>query len=141
MHMGCLWCCWCWWMSRSADGSIGDETALPGVMSKQHAIVLIKDGCDICIIPRSWSCAILIPSRWSGLPRSCISKLPPISLTIDFEQLVTMSPSLTYHPMISTSSLLKWKKTVVLALPGLNPNFSISCFNVWCQTWPNYLSP
>ena len=48
---------------RSADGSMGDETALPDVMSKWRAMVLMKEGCDMWIVPRSRSRVILIPSR------------------------------------------------------------------------------
>ena len=53
-------------MRRSADESIGDETARPEVMSKRRVMVLIKDGCDIWMVPNSRSRAILIPSRRSG---------------------------------------------------------------------------
>ena len=122
---------------RSMDGSMGDETALPDVMSEWHVMVLMNDGYDMLIVPRSQSHVILIPSRWSGLLRSCMSKLPPISLTthsIDLVQLVTTIPSLMYHLTISTLSSLKQKKTIMSASLGLNANFSISHFSVWCQT-------
>ena len=57
-------------MRRSADESIGDEMARPEVMSKRHMLVLIKDSCEIWMVPNSRSQVILIPRRCSGSPRS-----------------------------------------------------------------------
>ena len=76
-------------IQRSDAGSMGDATALPDVMLKHWAMVFMKESCEICIIPSSLSHTILIPSRWLGFPKSCISKLPLIShiiLSIDLSE-------------------------------------------------------
>jgi hypothetical protein len=114
-------------------------------MSKCHVIVSMKEGWKMCIVPKSLFRAILMPSKRSGLPRSFMSKLPLISLTmlsIDSTVMAARSPSSTYHLAISTKLSLPYQKnTIVSALPGLNPNFSISCFNISCHTLPDCFNP
>ena len=130
---------------KFADGSIGDRIALLWVMLNHCAIVSMKEGWEICIVPSSWSLEILMLSNWSGSPRSFILKLPSISLTIQFLDSVDIaakSPSLTYHPAISAKlSLPNQKYTIVSTLPGLKPKLSISHFNVLCQTLPDCFKP
>ena len=130
---------------KFADGSIGDRIALPWVMSNRHAIVSMKEGWEICIVPSSWSLEILMPSNQSGSPKSFISKLPSMSLTIwfiDSADMAAKSPLSMYHPAISAKLLFPNRKyTVVSMLLGLKPNLSISHFNVSCQTLPDCFKP
>ena len=48
---------------RSTDGSIGDITDCPDEMLKHLVIMLMNDGCEICIVPRPYALEILTPSR------------------------------------------------------------------------------
>ena len=87
-------------------GSIGDDICLPGVMSNRLAMVFMNEGWDKCIVPSSLSLWIFIPNNQVGSPRSDISKLPRMSLTIlDIREgeLDARSPSSTYQPAISIS--------------------------------------
>ena len=39
---------------RSTDGSMGEEIDLPNEILNLLVIVLINEGCDMWIVPRSW---------------------------------------------------------------------------------------
>ena len=85
---------------RSADGSIGEETVLLELISNCQVMVFMNEGCEIWMVPMFLSHVILIPSSLSGVPRSCISKLPlmlQIILSIDVSKSAANKLSSTYH--------------------------------------------
>ena len=69
-------------VQRLIDGSMGDVTDCPDDMLNCFVMVLMNEGCEICIIPSSWFLLIWMLSNQLGSPRSDISKLPLRSLII-----------------------------------------------------------
>ena len=97
----------------SMRGSIGDDICLLGVILNRLEMVYMNEGWDKCMVPSSLSLWIFIPNNQVGPPRSDISKLPQMSLTIlDIREgeLDARSPSSTYQPAISISPLLPKQK-------------------------------
>src|SRR3979490_3034437 len=97
----------------SMRGFIGDDICLLGVMSNRLAMVFMNEGWDKCMVLSSLSLWIFIPNNWVGSPRSDISKLPQMSLTIlDIREgeLDARSLSSMYQPAISISPLLPKRK-------------------------------
>ena len=93
---------------RSIDGSMGDMIDCPDDMLNLLVMVSMKEGCDMCIVPRSQFLLILMLSNRLGSPRSDISKLPLMSLTIRFMdswESAASRLSSTYHPASSIDPL------------------------------------